>query len=193
VRRVISTTLRWALVRTALLEARVRHVLGGITAVAALIPRLSQPQLIPVLRRYGASVGKACDLCSGMRIHNAKRDFANLTIGDQVHVGPDTLLDLRGPIRIGDAATISMRCTILTHTDVGASPVAELGFPPTVEAVAIGAGAYLGANCIVLMGARIGREAVIGAGSLVRHEIESRAVAVGNPARVIRRLGPPVT
>ena len=190
---VIVAVLRWALVRVALVEARLYHLVGGITAVATLVPKLSRPQLIPVLRRYGATVGKACDLCSTIRIHNPKRDFANLTIGDHVHLGPDTFLDLTGPIEIGDRATISMRCTILTHIDVGASPLEGLGFPPKAEAVFIGSGVYLGANCTVLMGTRIGREAVIGAGSLVRGEIECRVVAVGNPARVARLVGPPAS
>ena len=54
----------------------------------------------------------------------------------------------------------------------------------------IGAGSWLGHGTIVLPGARIGEHVVIGAGSVVTGEIPDRSVAVGNPARVIRRWEP---
>jgi acetyltransferase-like isoleucine patch superfamily enzyme len=187
----LRAVVRWLLVRSALVRARLRYWLGGITAVAAMGPKAAKAQLIPLLRRYGASVGDACDLCDGLRLHNVKEDFRNLVIGDRVHLGPETLLDLTGPIRIGDGATIAMRCTLLTHTDAGASAVARQGFPLTVQGLVIGPGAYLGAGCLVLMGSSIGREAVIGAGSLVRGEIAERVVAVGRPARRARPINPP--
>ena len=46
-------------------------------------------------------------------------------------------------------------------------------------------GAWVGANVTLLAGARIGRGAVIGSGSLVNKEIPPYAVAVGTPARII--------
>jgi hypothetical protein len=54
-----------------------------------------------------------------------------------------------------------------------------------VRPVTIGRRCYLGTGTIVLPGARIGDEAIIGAGSVVRGEIPARSLAVGNPARVI--------
>lgn len=45
---------------------------------------------------------------------------------------------------------------------------------------------WIGINVTLLSGAHIGRGAIIGAGSIVTKEIPPYAVAVGNPARVIK-------
>lgn len=49
---------------------------------------------------------------------------------------------------------------------------------------------FIGMNCLVLKGVRIGRGSVIGAGSVVANEIPPQVVASGNPARVLRELSP---
>lgn len=49
-------------------------------------------------------------------------------------------------------------------------------------------GCWLGANVIILPGVTIGERSVIGAGSVVTKDIPDEVVAVGNPARVIRKL-----
>lgn len=54
----------------------------------------------------------------------------------------------------------------------------------------IGHEAYIGASSVVRRGMRIGDGAVIGAGSVVTHDIPPYAVAVGTPARVIRMRFP---
>lgn len=56
--------------------------------------------------------------------------------------------------------------------------------------VSIGAGSWLGHGAVILPGARIGRNVVIGANSVVTGEIPDFSIAVGAPARVIRRIGP---
>lgn len=62
-----------------------------------------------------------------------------------------------------------------------------------VAPVEIGEGAWLGQNVVVGPGVRIGRGAVIGANSVVLDDVPDRAVAVGAPARVVRRLDPTAT
>ena len=57
---------------------------------------------------------------------------------------------------------------------------------PVNRTVSIGAGLSLGAGAIVLPGARIGRNAVVAAGSVVRGDIPDHCVVAGVPARVIR-------
>ena len=53
--------------------------------------------------------------------------------------------------------------------------------------VNIGHGVWIGDNVIVLSGVQIGNGAVIGAGSIVTKNIPPYAIAVGNPARVIKK------
>ena len=56
-----------------------------------------------------------------------------------------------------------------------------------VKEVFIDDGAWIGNNVVILPGARIGKKAVIGAGSVVTGTIDDYCIAVGNPARVIKR------
>ena len=56
--------------------------------------------------------------------------------------------------------------------------------------VSIGDGSWLGHGSVVLPGATIGRHVVVGAGSVVTGDLPDFCVAVGNPARVIRRHVP---
>jgi acetyltransferase-like isoleucine patch superfamily enzyme len=49
-------------------------------------------------------------------------------------------------------------------------------------------GAMIGANATLLPGVTIGRGALVGAGSVVIHDVPDGAVVVGNPARVVRRV-----
>jgi len=46
---------------------------------------------------------------------------------------------------------------------------------------------WIGANCVVTAGVTIGKHAIIGAGSVVTKNIPDYSVAVGNPARVIKK------
>lgn len=45
----------------------------------------------------------------------------------------------------------------------------------------------IGANCVVVAGVHIGKRCQIGAGSVVTKDIPDYSVAIGNPARVIKR------
>ena len=51
-------------------------------------------------------------------------------------------------------------------------------------------GASIGSNATILCGVTIGEEAIVGAGSVVTHDVPPKAVVAGNPARIIRTLEP---
>ena len=56
--------------------------------------------------------------------------------------------------------------------------------------ILLGDGAYLGTGAIVLPGVRIGKMCVVGAGAVVTQDLDDFSVAVGVPAKVIRKLIP---
>jgi acetyltransferase-like isoleucine patch superfamily enzyme len=56
------------------------------------------------------------------------------------------------------------------------------------DPVRIREGAWIGANVVVMPGVTIGRQAVVGANSIVRCDVPDRTVAVGAPARALRRI-----
>lgn len=55
--------------------------------------------------------------------------------------------------------------------------------------VHIGKNCWLGAGVVVMPGVTIGDNSVIGAGSIVTKDIPANVVAVGNPCRVLRKIG----
>jgi acetyltransferase-like isoleucine patch superfamily enzyme len=137
-----------------------------------------------VLRAFGASVGNGCVIHGPLIIHNAdaKTGYANLNIGDHVHLGRAVLLDLAKELYIGKAAVVSMGATVLTHADVGDRAL-QAKYPRHVASTTIGPGAWIGAGATVLAGCDIGAQAVVGAGSVVVRAIAAGAVVGGVPAR----------
>lgn len=56
-----------------------------------------------------------------------------------------------------------------------------------IAPIRIGRGSWIGQNVVVLPGVSIGELAIVGANSVVTHDVPPRSIAVGSPARVIRR------
>lgn len=84
-------------------------------------------------------------------------------------------------ITIGNDVTMSIRVTVMAHD---ASTKKTLGYTK-VGQVHIGNHVFIGANTTILPGVTIGDYAVIGAGSIVTHDVPARTVAVGVPAKEI--------
>jgi maltose O-acetyltransferase len=95
-------------------------------------------------------------------------DVARISIGDDVQIGPNVqLLTATHPVEAQ------------ARRDKG-----EGGAPIT-----IGDNVWLGGGVIVCPGVSIGENTVVGAGALVVSDLPANVVAVGTPARVIRKLG----
>lgn len=137
-----------------------------------------------ILREFGATVGRDVSIHGPIHIVNAAGDFANLTIGDGVHLGTDVLIDLADSVTIDDEATLSMRCSIITHMDVGPGPLRERR-PRQQGPVVVGRGAYLGIGATVLHGVTVGAEATIGAHALVDRDVAAGATLLAPRARTI--------
>jgi maltose O-acetyltransferase len=119
----------------------------------------------PFFCDYGSqiSIGARCFVNAGA----VMLDCATVTIGDDVQVGPNVqLLTATHPIDAAERASGW-----------------ELAHPIT-----IGSGAWLGGGVIIGPGVTVGERSVVGAGSIVVRDLPADAVAVGNPARVIRSV-----
>ena len=110
-----------------------------------------------------------------------------LEVGDGTYIGPHCVLGAGGGIRFGRNVTLGAYVQVLAenheYEDVD-RPVSEQGVAR--KGIVIEDGCWLGNSVIVLDGVSIGHNAVIGAGSIVTRSIPALAVAIGNPARVIR-------
>jgi acetyltransferase-like isoleucine patch superfamily enzyme len=142
--------------------------------------------VIPILKANGATIGFNCDIESPLIFHNAK-DFSNLVVGNNCHIGKKSFFDLRSKIEIGDNVTLSMNVSIMTHIELGQAEMKYL-YETEIKEVIIEDGVYVGANCVILMGVIISQNSLIGAQSLVNKSIPENCVAYGNPAKVVKSI-----
>ena len=114
-----------------------------------------------------------CDHGNGLRI--GRNVFINYNV---------TMLD-GAVITIGDNVLIGPNCQLYTpqhpFEHVLRRKSVETAYPIT-----IGEDTWLGGGVIICPGVTIGKRCIIGAGSVVTHDIPDDCVAAGNPARVIR-------
>ena len=102
---------------------------------------------------------------------------ATLNIG--AVVGEGTMVDMNAVL--GGRAIVGKNCHI------GAGVVlAGVIEPASAKPVTIGDNVMIGANAVVLEGVHVGDNAVVGAGAIVLDDVPEGAVAVGNPAKVIK-------
>jgi len=120
-------------------------------------------------------------------------DFATINngVGD-VEIGSNTGIGLSnviiGPVKMGNYVMLAQNIVIsgLNHG------FEDVTMPPRVQKVVtkqitIEDNVWVGANSVITAGVTIGKNAVIGAGSVVTKNIPAYCVAVGNPAKVIKK------
>ena len=107
-----------------------------------------------------------------------------ISVGDDFYANVGC--HLLGEIRIGRDVLLGPKVVIWgrDHGMVGDSPMRLQ--ESVAQPVFIGNDVWIGAGAIVLKGVTIGDGAVVGAGSVVTKDIPAGAIAVGNPARVVR-------
>jgi maltose O-acetyltransferase len=113
----------------------------------------------------------------GRHVSVGARTFANYGL---------VVLDV-APITIGEDVQIGPNVQLLTPTHPIAAGPRRAKFEAALPIV-IGDNVWLGGGAIVLPGVTIGENSVIGAGAVVTRDIPANAVAVGNPARVVRSV-----
>ena len=67
-------------------------------------------------------------------------------------------------------------------------PVIDQGIVQRGQMVSIGEGSYIGINAVIVGNVKIGKHCVIGANSVVTKDVPDFCVAVGSPARVIKKM-----
>lgn len=112
-----------------------------------------------------------------------------LVIGDKVTVGMGTMISSAKYIKIEENVMIGPSCYVTDHnhkyTEID-EPIRFQGLD-NVNAVTIGRDSWLGANAVISAGVTVGKHSVIGANSVVTKDIPDYSVAVGVPARVIKK------
>ncbi|MBQ0958343.1 acyltransferase [Ideonella sp. 4Y11] len=138
------------------------------------------------------ALGRNCVIGAGSWLNVNHRGDASAAL----RIGHDAFIGRRNFFTVGRTIDVGPYC--LTASDcafVGSSHhVADPGLPyiatgTTQDAdIVVGANCFFGYRAAVLGHVRIGHGSIIGAFSVVRHDLPPFCVAVGNPARVIRRF-----
>lgn len=110
-------------------------------------------------------------------------------VGNNFFTGPHCYFDTNqfSPVRIGDDVMFGPYCKLIggNHDySYTKGPLADNRYPrPHQQEIIIENGVWIGANAVILTGARVGEGSVIGAMGLVNHCIPPYTVAVGVPAK----------
>lgn len=166
-------------------------VLGGLELVAQL--RGEDAGFVNLIT--GSTIARHATtmeiLAAGGRLANFIHPSIDLTM---THPGRGLYLQegviVQAEVTLEDNVSIHMGALIGHESRIGRS--AFVAHAVSVSgSCTIGEGAFVGTNATILPRLSVGRWATVGAGSVVTKDIPDFAVAVGNPARVVRYIDPP--
>jgi len=107
--------------------------------------------------------------------------LSNLVIGDETFIARTVNFALHNKILIGSRVVINNGVQLLTASHDLKDPLWSMYSKPIV----IEDYAWIATNAIILPGVKIGRRAVVGAGAVVRSDVQDGMVCVGNPAKEV--------
>jgi acetyltransferase-like isoleucine patch superfamily enzyme len=146
--------------------------------------------LVGSLKNKGIRVGSRSHFRAGVVLNTGDEPTGSIILGDRVLINYGCTILGAGGVSVGNDVLISPG-VVLTSFQHGFK---ERSFPmvqqePTLSPVVIGDDVYIGANAVILPGVTVGRGAVIGANAVVNADIPEYSVAVGAPAKVVRKRG----
>jgi len=137
----------------------------------------------------------------GTRVGNFVLVRAQTRIGSGCTIG--SYVDIEGDVVIGNNVSLQSACYItrgvVIEDDVFCGPRVTTMNDKTIvhrrpkltfdrKAPVIRRGARVGGGSVLLPGVTVGRNALVGAGSVVTRDVPDFAIVVGNPARVVGRV-----
>jgi acetyltransferase-like isoleucine patch superfamily enzyme len=143
----------------------------------------SRKDIIP-FRHF--ELGKQSVIESYCVVNNAVGD---IFIGDNSRIGIGSTLI--GPVKIGSKVMIAQNVTIsgLNHNYSDVSlPIADQGI--NVKNIEISDDVWIGANCVITSGVKIGKHVVVAASSVVTKDVPDYCVVGGIPAKILKRYHP---
>ena len=163
--------------------------------LTSLVDPLTYFQVVRLLHYYGythvqprrkVTMGEGATLAPNVSLRNGER----ISIGARSKVGERAYVwagDASGRVIIGEDCRLGPE-VFVTASDYGLAPDETIaGQPRNERDVIIGNDVWLGARVFVAAGVSIGDGCVVSAGSVVSKSLPPGSVAVGIPARIVRR------
>ena len=164
-------------------RAWVRHLLNPLWFARSRKGRIARSVRMDVFPFNPFSLGTQSTIEDFSTVNNG---VGAVEIGDHSRVGcGNTLI---GPVKIGHRSHLAQNVVMsgLNHNYADVSkPLSEQG--TTTAQITIGDDCWIGANVSIVPGVNIGDRCVIGAGSVVTKSIPAFHIAVGNPAKPVKR------
>jgi acetyltransferase-like isoleucine patch superfamily enzyme len=120
-----------------------------------------------------------------------KAKYGRVVLADGVNIGSFTRIATQGTIEIGNSVLISSYVYIGAGNhgfNDSSTAIIEQEMGP-YKGIKIGDNTWIGAKATILDGVTIGKDAIIGAHSLVRDDVPDRAIVVGTPAKILKFRG----
>jgi len=118
-------------------------------------------------------------------VYDSSYIFGDVYVGENTWIGPFTILDGSGGLKIGSNCSISASVQIYSHDSVkwATSGGTE---PYEYESTVIEDNCYIGPNSIISKGVKIGHNSIIGANSFVNKSFPPYSKIAGTPAKIIK-------
>lgn len=120
----------------------------------------------------------------------AHEPHGRLQVGDDTSIAGYCVLSAAASVRIGRSVLLARNVYIADHRhgfELDDMPIIDQPLQD-IRPVVVEDGAWLGQNVVLLPGVTVGRNAVVGANSVIREDVPPRSVVAGAPGRVRRRL-----
>lgn len=140
--------------------------------------RLSAIPLLNLLN-VNARIEPGALIRDGVEIMDQAVIMMGAVINIGAHIGTGSMIDMNAVL--GARAYVGNRC----HVGAG-SVLAGVLEPPSATPVIIEDDVMIGANCVILEGVKVGKGAVVAAGSVVTKDVPENCVVAGIPAKVVK-------
>ncbi|MEW6103502.1 MAG: acyltransferase [bacterium] len=120
-------------------------------------------------------------------IYDSSIVMGDVRVGENTWIGPFTILDGSGGLKIGSYCNISSGVQIYTHDSIKWC-LTRGGAKYEYDSVVIGDCCYIGSLSIVNKGINIGEHSLIGANSFVNKDIPPYSIAFGSPVSVVGKV-----
>lgn len=196
-RRRAGDAVQWAwdrvcdvgTIRPGTTRARRFLAFGEASAICFPVAALFGEEYIAIGR--GTIVGPSCTLSAGILPGHAGGVVPSLRLGDRCLLGRGSAIVAHESIELADDVFTGHGVYITDASHGYDEPRVPIGRQFGVaKPVRVGEGSWLGHGVVVLPGADIAEHVTVGAGSVVTGPLPPFSVAVGSPARVIRRMAP---